>query len=120
MKMSCSADYAPQLRARGFRMTPQRLAILHVLRHERPNATALMYLSERAPLTNLSWEDFAGKVRILATQLRKLGVKPGELKLDIYRAQNRGIFNIIQEWAAELLLSKESAGLKLADWVKVR
>ena len=32
--MSCSADYAPQLRARGFRMTPQRLAILHVLRHE--------------------------------------------------------------------------------------
>jgi len=32
--MTCSADYAPQLRARGFRMTPQRLAILHVLRHE--------------------------------------------------------------------------------------
>ena len=31
--MSCSADFAPQLRARGFRMTPQRLAILHVLRH---------------------------------------------------------------------------------------
>lgn len=32
--MSCSYDYAPQLRARGYRMTPQRLAILHVLRHE--------------------------------------------------------------------------------------
>ena len=32
--MSCSSDYATQLRARGFRMTPQRLAILHVLRHE--------------------------------------------------------------------------------------
>ena len=32
--MSCSSDYAPQLRARGFRMTPQRMAILHVLRHE--------------------------------------------------------------------------------------
>jgi len=32
--MTCSTDYAPQLRARGFRMTPQRLAILHVLRHE--------------------------------------------------------------------------------------
>lgn len=31
--MSCAAEYAPQLRARGFRMTPQRLAILHVLRH---------------------------------------------------------------------------------------
>jgi len=33
--MSCASDYAPQLRARGFRMTPQRMAILHVLRHER-------------------------------------------------------------------------------------
>lgn len=32
--MSCSSDYASQLRARGFRMTPQRLAILHVLHHE--------------------------------------------------------------------------------------
>ena len=32
--MSCASDYAPQLRARGFRMTPQRLAILHVLHHE--------------------------------------------------------------------------------------
>lgn len=31
--MSCTADYASQLRARGFRMTPQRQAILHVLRH---------------------------------------------------------------------------------------
>ena len=31
--MSCSSDYAPQLRSRGFRMTPQRMAILHVLRH---------------------------------------------------------------------------------------
>lgn len=31
--MSCSSDYAPQLRARGYRMTPQRMAILHVLRH---------------------------------------------------------------------------------------
>jgi Fur family ferric uptake transcriptional regulator len=32
--MTCSAEYTPQLRARGFRMTSQRLAILHVLRHE--------------------------------------------------------------------------------------
>ena len=30
--MSCASEYGPQLRARGFRMTPQRLAILHVLR----------------------------------------------------------------------------------------
>jgi Fe2+ or Zn2+ uptake regulation protein len=31
--MSCASEYAPQLRARGFRMTSQRLAILHTLRH---------------------------------------------------------------------------------------
>jgi len=32
--MSCSSEYTPKLRALGFRMTPQRLAILHVLHHE--------------------------------------------------------------------------------------
>jgi Fe2+ or Zn2+ uptake regulation protein len=31
--MSCTSEYAPQLRLRGFRMTSQRSAILHVLRH---------------------------------------------------------------------------------------
>ncbi len=31
--MSCGSFYAPQLRARGYRMTPQRMAILHVLHH---------------------------------------------------------------------------------------
>jgi Fe2+ or Zn2+ uptake regulation protein len=31
--MSCAEQYTPQLRARGFRMTPQRMAILHVLHH---------------------------------------------------------------------------------------
>jgi len=31
--MSCSAEYAPQLRSLGFRVTLQRMAILHVLRH---------------------------------------------------------------------------------------
>ena len=32
--MSCGNQYSPQLRARGFRMTPQRMTILHVLHHE--------------------------------------------------------------------------------------
>lgn len=31
--MSCASEYAPQLRSRGFRMTSQRLVILHVLQH---------------------------------------------------------------------------------------
>ena len=32
--MTCAEQYTPQLRERGFRMTPQRMAILHVLHHE--------------------------------------------------------------------------------------
>jgi Fur family ferric uptake transcriptional regulator len=31
--MTCASEYASQIRARGFRMTSQRLAILHTLRH---------------------------------------------------------------------------------------
>jgi Fur family transcriptional regulator, peroxide stress response regulator len=31
--MTCGSEYAAGLRARGFRMTPQRMAILHVLHH---------------------------------------------------------------------------------------
>jgi acetoacetyl-CoA synthetase len=49
----------------------------HALRHE-TTQTALMYLSERTPLASVSWEELGGKVRILATQLRKLGVVPGD------------------------------------------
>jgi acetoacetyl-CoA synthetase len=50
----------------------------HALRHERPNATALLHLNERSPLAAMSWEELGSKVRILATQLRKLNVKPGD------------------------------------------
>ncbi len=50
----------------------------NVLKHERPNATAMLYLNERAPLAGLSWEELGRKVRILATQLRKMNVKPGD------------------------------------------
>jgi len=31
--MTCGSEYTAQLHASGFRMTPQRLAILHVLHH---------------------------------------------------------------------------------------
>ena len=50
----------------------------HILRNERPGAEALLHLSERLPLAELSWTELAGKVRILATELRRLGVKPGD------------------------------------------
>jgi acetoacetyl-CoA synthetase len=50
----------------------------HALRFERPGATALFYLNERSALTSMSWEELGGAVRILATQLRRLGVVPGD------------------------------------------
>jgi acetoacetyl-CoA synthetase len=50
----------------------------HMLRHERPGAAALLHLNERAPLTEMSWEELGRQVRIIATQLRKLGVGRGD------------------------------------------
>ncbi len=50
----------------------------HVMRHERAGADALLFQSETTPLTRMSWPELAGRVRVLATQLRKLGVKPGD------------------------------------------
>ncbi len=31
--MSCGSEYVPELHSRGFRVTAQRMAVLHVLRH---------------------------------------------------------------------------------------
>jgi acetoacetyl-CoA synthetase len=50
----------------------------HVLRNERAGTDALLFMSETAPLTGLPWESFAGHVRVLATRLRELGVRPGD------------------------------------------
>ncbi|MFO7277576.1 MAG: acetoacetate--CoA ligase [Pseudomonadota bacterium] len=50
----------------------------HILRHERPGVEALFFLSERRPLSVLSWEELGSRVRVLATRLRELGVKRGD------------------------------------------
>jgi acetoacetyl-CoA synthetase len=50
----------------------------HFLRRERPGTDALMHLSETTPLTGMPWETLAGQVRVLATKLRALGVRPGD------------------------------------------
>ena len=49
-----------------------------MLAREAPGEVALYYHSETVPVTPLLWDDLAGKVRILATQLRRLGVRPGD------------------------------------------
>jgi acetoacetyl-CoA synthetase len=50
----------------------------HALRHARPGVTALLYGDETAPLREMAWDDLARQVRIVATQLRNLGVRAGD------------------------------------------
>ncbi|MGA2343875.1 MAG: acetoacetate--CoA ligase [Steroidobacteraceae bacterium] len=50
----------------------------HVLRRARAGGTALLHMSELQPLGTMDWATLAGQVRILATQLRVLGVEPGD------------------------------------------
>ena len=53
--MSCGSKYAPQLRARGYRMTPQRMAILHVLRHEATHLSPIeVYKKARKEMPGLT------------------------------------------------------------------
>jgi acetoacetyl-CoA synthetase len=50
----------------------------HILRNERAGIDALLFMSETTPLIGTPWETFAGQVRLLATRLRELGVRPGD------------------------------------------
>ena len=50
----------------------------HMLRGEEHGRDVLFHLSETQPLTAMKWEELAGKVRILATELRRMGVQPGD------------------------------------------
>lgn len=53
----------------------------HMLRHEAvapPGKTVLHHLSEIRPLDTMDWQTLGGQVRILATQLRAMGVEPGD------------------------------------------
>jgi Fe2+ or Zn2+ uptake regulation protein len=53
--MTCASIYAPQLRARGFRMTPQRMAILHVLHQAGTHLTpSAVYSRARHELPGLT------------------------------------------------------------------
>jgi acetoacetyl-CoA synthetase len=49
-----------------------------VLRQERPGQAALLSVSESVPLASTDWSELAGQVRILGTQLRAMGVRPGD------------------------------------------
>jgi acetoacetyl-CoA synthetase len=49
----------------------------HVLRAS-PRAGTLLHVSETRPLSALSWDTLGNRVRTLATELRALGVVPGD------------------------------------------
>jgi Fe2+ or Zn2+ uptake regulation protein len=75
--MTCSMKYAPQLRAQGLRMTPQRVAILHVLHHTgghlSPTQIYKMALKEHPSLTEptvyRTLEELAEKKFLLAAHV---------------------------------------------------
>jgi len=53
----------------------------HLLRHETkaaPDTVVFHHLAENRPLVTLSWQALGAEVRILATQLRAMGVQPGD------------------------------------------
>jgi len=50
----------------------------HILARERPEATAIIAKREGEPMRRMSWAALGGQVRILATQLRRMGVRPGD------------------------------------------
>ena len=50
----------------------------HVLRREPSGGDVLLHVSESQPLTALTWEALGNRVRTLATELRALGVEPGD------------------------------------------
>jgi acetoacetyl-CoA synthetase len=51
----------------------------HVMRQEKQDAPALLFASETTPLSSMPWSKLAGDVRILATRLRAMGVRPGRV-----------------------------------------
>src|SRR3984957_10493666 len=50
----------------------------YILARERPDATAIISVREGEPLQRMSWAALGDQVRILATQLRRMGVRPGD------------------------------------------
>ncbi len=76
----------------------------HILRHERPGEIALYYLSEMRPLTAMTWDDFAARVRTLADRMRAMGVLLIGQPLDTVASRdsmkNPGALDFFQDYVA--------------------
>src|SRR5258708_13934629 len=56
----------------------------HILARERPEATAIIAKREGESMRRMSWATLGGQVRILATQLRRMGVQPGDRVVAVF------------------------------------
>lgn len=80
--MSCVNEFAPQLRARGFRATPQRMVILHVLRHAGGHLTpAQVFEQARIELPGLTEPTIYRTLEFLATSGFVLAAHVGNGKM---------------------------------------
>ncbi len=50
----------------------------HVMRMARPGEPAFYHLSETRPLGVMNWEELGRQIRIMGSQLRVMGIKPGD------------------------------------------
>ena len=53
----------------------------HLLRHEEfasPDEVAVLHATETQPLASVTWRELGSQVRILATRMRALGIRPGD------------------------------------------
>ena len=125
--MTCSEDYAPQLRARGYRMTPQRHAILHTLCHSGEHLTPIeVFEQTREQLTGLTETTVYRTLEFLAKNgfARPAHMGNGHLVYEIARHEHHHLIcrNCGNEMEVEHSLLKniyqelESAsGYKLTD-----
>ena len=125
--MSCANNYSPQLRARGYRMTPQRMAILHVLHHTGRHLSPVeVYEQARQELPSLTETTVYRTLEFLAENglARQALTGTGHLRYEIARHEHhhlvcRGCGNEM-EVEHELIKSmyqtlETESGYKLTD-----
>lgn len=101
--MSCANEYTLQLRARGYRMTPQRLAILHVLHHEgRHLSPGEIYTQARRELPGLAEPTVYRTLEFLAENdlVRPTLNRNGHLAYEIARHEHHHL--ICRQCSAEM------------------
>ena len=88
--MTCAINYAPQLRAKGLRMTPQRMAILHALIHSGGHLSPTqVYDSARKEFPSLTEPTVYRTLEYLAEKKILLAAHVGNGKIVYELAENQ-------------------------------